>query len=63
MIKNDSQYQVTCKALADFRASLALLEQGVVPNASGWLYDEQLKTVKGEKPGSNPRLRNLTILR
>ena len=48
MIKNDRQYQVTCKALADFRASLALLEQGGVPNTPGWLYDEQVKTVKGE---------------
>lgn len=48
MIKNDRQYQVTCKNLADFRASLLLLEERGAVDAPKWLYDEQLKTVKGE---------------
>lgn len=48
MIKNDRQYQVTCKNLADFRASLLLLEERGAVDTPKWLYDEQLKTVKGE---------------
>ena len=48
MIKNDRQYQVTCKNLADFRASLLLLEVRGAVDTPKWLYDEQLKTVKGE---------------
>jgi DNA-binding XRE family transcriptional regulator len=48
MIKNERQYQTTCKLLADFRASLVLLEQGKDSSTPKWLYDEQLKTVKAE---------------
>lgn len=48
MIKNDRQYQVSCKNLADFRASLVLLEERGAGDSPKWLYEEQLKTVKGE---------------
>ena len=39
---------MTCKNLADFRASLLLLEERGAVDTPKWLYDEQLKTVKGE---------------
>jgi len=47
MIKNEVQYKVTQKLLANFRVTLGKLRKRALPDTPRWLYNEQLKTVEG----------------
>lgn len=48
MIKNEKQYKITQKLLAEWEGNLALLLSKPVPNTPDWLYQEQLYAAKQE---------------
>lgn len=48
MIKNERQYKITQKLLAEWEANLALLLSKPVPGTPNWSYEEQVYAAKQE---------------